>query len=397
MFSLKSKLEPNLKSALKNKIYKNYRVIIHCTSLQEKVESKILNSRCTIIRSIPYLGCISASLPLNIIEKLIEYPQVDHICFDNYALLCGSSVLGANGVKLEGKYKLTGKNVCIGVVDSGIYPHTDLKKPNNRIIQFVDLINNLNHPYDDNGHGTFVSGIISSSGFSSNGMYKGVAEKSNIYMIKAFNSLGRGFISDILYGINQLIDESEEYNIKIICLPFEVIDYDEFTLSLFSKLFDKSIENNLVIIVPSGHNTNVEGSMRGIALLNNCITVGGLDITGIKKPYVGSSAGQSGKLEKPDLSAACVDICSLNSDINYISEKEGQKIYPKPIDKLYTSYTGTSCAAAYISGICALLFENNPNLTYKDITSLLKTSCTLLNMSKCVQGSGIINISKLLP
>jgi hypothetical protein len=397
MFSLKNKLEPNLRSALKNKVYKNYRVIIHCKSLQEKIENKIQNSKCNIIRSIPYLGCISATLSSSVIEKLIEYPQVDHICFDNYALLCGSSILGANGVILEGKYKLTGKNVCIGVIDSGVYPHPDLKKPNNRIIQFVDLINNLSHPYDDNGHGTFMCGIISSSGHSSNGMYKGVAEKSNIYMIKAFNSIGRGFISDILYSINQLIAESEEHNIKILCLPFELIDYNEFTLSLFSKLFDKAVENNLIIIVPSGHNTNVEGSIRGIALLNNCITVGGLDTTSTKKPYIGSSAGQNGKLEKPDLSAACVDICSLNSDVNYISEKDGQKIYPRPMDKLHTSYTGTSCAAAYISGICALLLENNPNLTYKDINSLLKTSCTLLNMSKGIQGSGIININKLLP
>ena len=397
MFSLKNKLEPNLKIALKNKMHKNYRVIIHCKTLQEKVENKIKNSKCDIIRSIPYLGCISASLTPNVIEKLIEYPQIDHICFDNYALLCGSSILTANGVILEGKYKLTGKNICIGIVDSGVYPHPDLKNPSNKIIKFVDLINNINHPYDDNGHGTFISGIISSSGHSSNGMYRGVAEKSNIYMIKAFNSIGRGFVSDILYSINQLIDEKEDHNIKIICLPFEILDYNEFTLSLFSRLFDKAVENNLIIIVPSGHNTNVEGSMRGIALLDNCITVGGLDTTSGKKPFIASSGGLSGKAEKPNLTAACVDICSLNADINYISEKDGQKIYPRPLDKLYTSYTGTSCSAAYISGICALLFENNPNLTYKDVCSLLKTSCSLLNMSKSVQGSGIININKLLP
>lgn len=397
MFSLKNKLDSNLKTALENKVYKNYRVIIHCKALQEKVEKKIINYKCDIIRSIPYLGCICASVPPKVLEKLLEYPQIDHICFDSYALLCGSSVQTANGVMLEGKYKLTGKNISIGIVDSGIYPHTDLKNPSNKIIKFVDLINNFNNPYDDNGHGTFISGIISSSGYSSNGMYRGIAEKSNIYMIKAFNNLGRGFISDILYSINLLIDESSQHNIRIICLPFEILDYNEFVLSLFSKLFNKAVDNNIVSIVPSGHNTNTENSMRGIALLNNCITVGGLDTTSGKKPYIGSSAGQSSKLEKPDLSAACVDICSLNSDINYLSERNGQKVYPRPLDKLYTSYTGTSCAAAFISGICALLFENNSELTYKDIVSLLKTSCTLLNFSKSIQGSGIININKLLP
>lgn len=397
MFSLKNKLDINLNNALKNKIYKNYRVIIHCKSLQDKIEKRLTSYKCEIIRSIPSVGCICSNLSPNVIEKIIEYPQVDHICFDEQALLCGSSILAANGIVFESNYKLTGKDICIGIVDSGVYPHPDLKKPTNKIANFLDLVNNLNYPYDDNGHGTFISGLICSSGSSSKGMYKGIAAKSSIYMIKAFNSLGRGFISDILYAIETLINDSIENNIRIICLPFEIIDYNEFALSLFSKLFDKAIEKNLIIVVPSGHNSNIENSMRGIALLKNCLTVSGIDTTSVKKPYIGSSAGQSGKLDKPDLSAACVDIYSLNSDINYISERNGQKLYPHPLDKLYTCYTGTSCAAAYISGICALLLEDNPDLTYKDIVSLLKLSCNLLNIPKSIQGSGMININKLIP
>lgn len=397
MFSLKNKLDINLKDALKNKLYKNYRVLIHCKSLQSKIEKKLNVYKCDIIRSIPSIGCICATVSPNIIERLIEYPEVVYICLDSYAFLCGSSVLTANGMIFENKSKFTGKNVGIGIIDSGIYPHPDLKRPNNKILNFLDLINNFKYPYDDNGHGTFSSGIICSSGYSSNGMYKGIAEGSKIYMIKAFNNLGRGFISDILFAIDTLINESSDYNIKIICLPFELIDYNKFNLSLFSNLFDKAIEKNIIIIVPSGHNTNIENSMRGIALLKNCITVGGIDTTNSKKPYEGSSAGAGGKLEKPDLCAACVNICSLNSDLTYISEKDGQKLYPHPMDKYYTNYTGTSCAAAYISGVCALLYENNPNLTYKDLVSLLRVSCNLLNISKNIQGSGIVNISKLFP
>lgn len=396
MFSLKNKLDINLKDALENKLYKNYRVLIYCKSLQDKIEKKLKIYRCDVIRSIPSVGCICANVSPNVIERLIEYPEIKYICFDNYALLCGSSVLSANGVKFENKSKLTGKDVCIGIVDSGVYPHPDLKSPSNKILNFLDLINNLKYPYDDNGHGTFISGIIASSGYSSNGMYKGIAEGSKIYMIKAFNSAGRGFISDILFAIDTLIEESNTYNIKIICLPFELLDYNKFYLSLFSKLFEKAVENNLVIVVPSGHNTNTENSMRGIALLKNCITVAGIDTSGVKKPYLNSSAGSGSKLEKPDLSAACVNICSLNSDTSYISERDGQKLYPRVMDNPYTTYTGTSCAAAYISGVCALLYEKNPNLTYKDVVSLLKVSSTFLNIPKSIQGSGIINIKKLL-
>lgn len=399
MFSIKNKLHANLKAALKNNVYKKYKVIVHFRSnaLQKKIENKIKRYNCKITCSIPSIKCICCFVTPKMINTLIEYPEVDYITFDNYALLCGSSILGANNVSYQGKYTLTGKGVSIGIVDSGVYPHPDLKKPTNKILNFKDLINDFHYPYDDNGHGTFISGIICSSGYNSKEMYKGVAKNSSIYMIKAFNSIGRGYISNVLKGIDILINDSENFNIKVICLPFEIIDYDEFTLSLFSKLFDMATQKNIVVVVPSGHNTNLECSMRGISLLKNCITVAGLDTTSIKKPYYISSSSPNIRSDKPDLCAPCVDICSLASDTKYVSEREGQKLYPHHIEKLYTTYTGTSISAAYISAVCALLYENNPNLTFKDILSLIKISCDMLKFSKSIQGSGTINLNKLLP
>jgi serine protease AprX len=73
------------------------------------------------------------------------------------------------------------------------------------------------------------------------------------------------------------------------------------------------------------------------------------------------------------------------------------KIYPNNLELPYTCYTGTSCSAAFISGVCALLYENNPQLTFNDILSLLKVSCKLVNVSKWIQGNGVIDINSLLP
>lgn len=397
MFSQKNKLEKNLNYLIENKSYKNYRVLIHCKTMRENIENKIKTYKCEIIRSIASLNCICANVPPNVIERLIEYPQVDYICLDNYAFLCGNSVLSANGIFFQERYKLTGKGVCVAIIDSGVYPHPDLITPSNRIKKFIDIINNCTYPYDDNGHGTFVSGLIAGNGISSNYTYKGMAENSSLYAIKAFNSVGRGFVSDILYSIENIIDYSSEFNIKVLCLPFELTYNDHFILSLFSSLFEKAVNLGLVVVVPSGHNGSSEGSIRGIATLQNCITVGGLNTNGSIKPYAFSSCGPFGKGEKPDLSAACVDIVSLNSNINYISEKNGRKIYPQPLENPYTNYTGTSCACAYIAGLCCLLFENKPTLCHKDMLSLLKVSCKLLDFSKWVQGAGIVELNKLMP
>lgn len=397
MFSLRNKLDYNLKQALEINNYKHYRVIIQCKNLIENVEKKIKSYKAEPLRTIPSIKCIAASLSKSAVERLLELPEVSYIAFDTNAFLCGTSILSANGITFQERYKLTGKGIGVGLVDSGTYPHADLSQPSNKIKKFVDLIKGMKYPYDDNGHGTFMSGIICGSGAASRGMYRGIAENSHLFSVKAFNDIGRGFVSDILYAIELILNESKEYNIKVICLPFEITEHNSFILSLFSKIFDIAVKKEIVIVVPSGNSGNEESSIKGIATLGSCITAAGLDTRSGIKPYIHSSCGPYGKLEKPDLAAACVEICSLNCNKGYISERNGSRVYAYPLDNPYTTYSGTSCAAAFISGVCALLFENNPTLSFKDIAALLKVSCRLLDIYKWSQGAGIIDMTKLLP
>lgn len=396
MFSLKKKLQPNLKDCMSSKSGKDYRVIIKCKNFQDNIIKKIHSYKGEILHSINTCGIISARLNTKAIERLLEYPEIEYICFDEYLSLCGMSISTANKVKLSNKSNITGKGVGIGIIDSGVYPHMDLLTPSNKVGLFTDIIDGLIYPYDDNGHGTCTSGIIAGSGNRSNNMYCGVAPGSTLYCYKAFDKFGKGFVSDILYSLELIILDSEKYNIKVICLPFELLYYNQFIISCFDILFKTCTDKGIVPVVPSGSNRNIEGSLTGIALCKNCITVSGLDTTSSPKPYTYSSSGLIKNNSKPDLCAACVDIVSLNCNTAYISQKNGIKLYPSKLEKSYTTFSGTSLAAAYISGLCALLFENNPSLNFKDIVSLLKLSCEDLDIQRSSQGSGKVNLNKIL-
>ncbi len=83
-----------------------------------------------------------------------------------------------------------------------------------KVIGGYDLTNNDNNPMDDNDHGTHVAGIISSD----NGTYRGVAPSSKIIAIKALDSAGDGYSSDVAAGIDWCVSNSEEYNISVISL-----------------------------------------------------------------------------------------------------------------------------------------------------------------------------------
>lgn len=395
MFFAKNKIDKNLRYYVSNNCYKKYRVLIKYKNLKDSIIKRITSSKNSLIYVLEYSSIIVAKIDGRTLERLLEYPEIEYITLDEYLFLCGMSISTANSVHYNEKFNLSGKGVEIAIVDSGVFPHPDLTSPVSKIKVFKDLINNCSYPYDDNGHGTSIAGIIAGNGYSSNTLYKGVATGVELHCYKAFDKLGKGYASTILYALEDIINSSLKNNIKILALPFEQLTHNTFITNLFNITFSKAINHGIIPIVPSGSNENMQGSIMGIATLQNCLTIGGINTIKGLNPYLYSSSGPFGKYMKPDLSAACCNITSLNSDSEYISEKDGFKLYPKKLEASYKTFSGTSLAVAYVAGLCSLLYEKNPSLSFSDISSLLKLSCEEKEFSKFQQGEGIISTSKL--
>ena len=396
MFSFNKKIDPDLKAIMALYPNKNHRILIKYAKFPDFILKKVSYYKGIIVRKIESCNIICVKLNSKSIERLLEYPEIQYICLDQYLFLCGMSVLSANKIRLHTNTSLSGKSVGIGVVDTGVYPHKDLTLPQNRIHTFVDLINSFTNPYDDNGHGTSICGIIAGNGESSNGIYKGIATSSELHVFKAFDKLGKGFVSDVLFSIEELILLKEQYNIRVLCLPFELLTFNNFIYTLFDNIFIKAVNSSIIPVLPSGSNRNEASTITGPALSPHCITVSGLDTSGEIKSYAYSSCGDVKKDIKPNFSAACVDIVSLNSNISFVPEKNNIKMYAPKLDSSYKSFSGTSLSAAFISGVCALLYEKNPDLTFDDIISTLKLNADVMNIETYKQGCGKINLSKLL-
>ena len=81
------------------------------------------------------------------------------------------------------KQNLYGSGIGIAVLDSGIYPHPDFMNHGSRITAFRDFVNHRQTPYDDNGHGTHIAGIIAGSGYLSEGKYMGMAPRAHLIIL----------------------------------------------------------------------------------------------------------------------------------------------------------------------------------------------------------------------
>ena len=93
---------------------------------------------------------------------------------------------------LAHQHGFLGEGIGIAYLDTGLFPHKDFSPHSTRIAKFVDFVHSKSFSYDDNGHGTHITGIAASSAtFGSD--YLGIAPKSHIVSLKYWMPQGTVF------------------------------------------------------------------------------------------------------------------------------------------------------------------------------------------------------------
>ena len=108
---------------------------------------------------------------------------------------------------------VTGAGVTAAVLDSGVSMHPDLK---GRIVEFRDFVSQRNEPYDNNGHGTHICGILCGSGVLSAGRYRGIAPGMKLVVGKVLNNAGKGQVEVLIRAIQWVIRMRKRYGIRIL-------------------------------------------------------------------------------------------------------------------------------------------------------------------------------------
>lgn len=295
--------------------------------------------------------------------------------------------------------KIYGEGIGLAVVDTGIWPHGDFTSGKNRVIGFCDIINGRKNPYDDNGHGTHVAGIIGGNGYLSKEDYIGVAPRCNLIGVKVLNHKGDGNISDVLAGLQWIIDNKKKYNIRIVNISVGTTsknDLDEN--SMLVKGVNAVWDTGIVVVVAAGNNGPNPMSISTPGISRKVITVGSSDdnytveVFGSKKKDYSGRGPTNACIRKPDVIAPGSNIVSCK-----VLKGQQGRIYPRgKYPSMYTIKSGTSMSTPIVSGAIALLLSKHPNMTNKDVKLKLRTSTIDLGHPWSKQGWGLLNIPKLL-
>lgn len=246
-------------------------------------------------------------------------------------------------------------DVVVAVIDTGIdIGHVDLD--GGKVIGWVDEINGRGTPYDDNGHGTHVSGIVAGTG-EGNSAYRGVAPGAALVGIKVLNSRGSGTTSGIISGIDWMIINKNTYNIKVANMSLGSAGSSDGTDSL-SLAVNRAVDNGIIMCVAAGNEGPAKYTIGSPGAASKVITVGSLYDPGergwVLSEFSSRGPTADGRL-KPDIAAPGSNIMSVKS-----GTKNG-----------YVSYSGTSMATPFISGVVALMLDANYSLSDSGVKNIL--------------------------
>lgn len=247
---------------------------------------------------------------------------------------------------------LTGKDVTIAVMDTGIVPHPDFDK---RILCFQDFCNGRAGLYDDNGHGTHVSGIIAGNGGKSaekNGIriYSGIAPGANIVMLKVLDSGGNGTTSTVLKGLEWLSKMKDRYHIKLLNISVGMLpSAGKSEQKALLEAVDDIWEQGIMVVAAAGNNGPGENTVTIPGISRKVLTVGSSDDEAAAAKNLGLGYSGRGPTEccivKPEILAPGTNIVSCS--------KNGKGYQPK---------SGTSMAAPVVTGALALAYQKYPYL-----------------------------------
>lgn len=270
----------------------------------------------------------------------------------------------------------TGKGIGVCILDTGIYEHIDFT---GRIWAFYDFLAFKRRPYDDNGHGTHVAGLVAGDGTASMGKYRGAAPGCGIISLKVLDRYGTGSQDDVLRALRWIRENRQQYRIRVVNISVGTTCNSKRNHARLLESVEQLWDEGVVVVTAAGNQGPRPGSITAPGSSKKVITVGSGDLLEGRSAISGRGPTEE---------------CVCKPDIVAPGNKIMSCVPGKPYS--YGVKSGTSMSTPLVTGAIACALEKNPALTNTDIKTMLMNSAEDMGLPQNLQGWGKFNRRKFL-
>jgi serine protease AprX len=291
----------------------------------------------------------------------------------------------------------TGAGVDVAVVDTGMVPVPALAGAG-KVVQGPDFSNQSRDSHlahlDTFGHGTHLAGIIAGDDKASG--FRGVAPGARLVNVKAAGADGSTTLAAIVASVGWVIAHRNDngLHVRVLNLSFGTPP-KRYEGDLLAYAVEQAWKAGIVVVVSAGNEGEKHSGLTSPGYDPFVFAVGADDLAGtaavgddIVPTWSSRGAGRN-----PDLVAPGRSIVSLRDpdsalDLAHPEARVGS-------DRFKGS--GTSQAAAVVSGAVALLLERRPGLTPDQVKAIIgSTADPLSGPGPDAQGAGRLNLTAAL-
>jgi serine protease AprX len=362
----------------------------------------------TVGQSLPVVNGFTATLPAGAERTLDAAAGVAAVVEDGPITpsAAGTTAATTPGTSLEdvrdaigvSQSGATGAGVDVAVIDTGMVPVPALAasgkvvngpdfSSQGRVARFAHL--------DTYGHGTHIAGIIAGSDAASG--FRGVAPGARLINLKAAGDDGSTTLSTLVSAVGWTIAHRNDKGLRVRVLNLSFgTPATRYQGDLLAYALEQAWKAGIVVVTSGGNDGGTRRGLTSPAYDPFLLAVGADDLAGtatVADDVVPAWSSRGDSSRRPDLVAPGRSIVSLRDpnsalDLAHPEARVGNDLIKG---------SGTSQAAAVVSGAVALLLERRPELAPDQVKALLRSSAAALTgVGAEAQGNGRVDVAAAL-
>lgn len=384
-------------------------VVQHARGAGDAAAGAVLRAGGQINRHLPIVFGFAAQLPAAAVPALAAADGVQVVSADRAVRVSGGPSQGGGGplaprvVRAPSAWAegVTGAGVTVALIDTGVADVPDLT---GRIVSVQDDrtgrtadcydLSGEGHCRDSYGHGTFMAGLIAGDGAAAGTAPTGTAPDARVLSVKVAGADGAADVSTVLAAIQWVVSFRDRYDVRVLNLSLGTDSTQSWKDDPLNYAVERAWDAGILVVVSAANTGPAAGTIAKPADDPWVLTVGAIDDRGTPgagddhSPDFSARGPTAHGVAKPDVVAPGAHVLSLRAPRSTLERAFPTQDTTSP----YRTGSGTSMAAAVVSGAAALALQVHPAMTPDQLKHALRAgSRPVASGDASVVGAGLID------